>query len=138
MGQRRQVTARAYRAFLWNHRDNPAVVQLAKKLDHGTSNSAKSERQDVGPQQNHGAHLGLREWLADAAGMAPNQVELELPQFRGRNMNVGQFPKACADAVNDPALGDDIFDGPPGRIDAGARGSSNLQANPAVRDPGDF
>ena len=50
------------------------VEHFAQQLDHFRSNAAEAECQNVRAQHHHCAHFRLGERLADAAGVAANEI----------------------------------------------------------------
>ena len=70
--------------------------------------------------------------------MAAHQVELELLEFVGRNLNVGEFPEAGVHAINDVAPRDDLLDDPARSLDRGVRLRCNLDRLGRECDAGDF
>ena len=121
MRQRREIAARADRALFRNDRMHTAVEHFAKQLDDFQTDPAESEREHVGAKQHHGAHLRLGKRLANAAGMAADEIELELSQFVLRHVNIGEFTETCVNAVNHGVARDDLFDDFAGSSDARTR-----------------
>ena len=101
MRQRREISARPDRALLGNDRADFVFSISDEELDDLQPNPAEAKSEDVGTEQHHRAHFRLRERTADAAGMTAHEVDLELLQFVGGNVNVGQFSEAGADTVDD-------------------------------------
>ena len=93
MRQRREIAARPDRALLRNDRADAAIQHFHEQLDDFEPNPAKAEREHVRPQQHHRAHLWLGERTADAAGMAADEIDLQLLQLVGRNVTSESFPK---------------------------------------------
>src|ERR1043165_4910376 len=110
MRERREITACSHRTFLGDYRHDPSIIELAKLLDDFQANSAKSERENICSQQNHGAHLRLGQRLPNPASVTADQIQLQLTQLLRRNVNVGQFPESGADSVDNGTLRDDLFD----------------------------
>ena len=81
MRQRREIAARADRSFLGNDRVDAAIQHRDKQLDDLQPDPAKAEREDVGSEQHHRAHFRLGKRAADAAGVAADEIQLELAQF---------------------------------------------------------
>ena len=79
-------------------------------MDDLQPNPAEAKGEDVGTEQHDRAHFRLGEQTAEAAGMTAHEVDLELLQFVGGNVNVGQLSEAGADTVNDSALCNDLLD----------------------------
>src|SRR5436309_15848752 len=100
MRERGKVAAGSNRAFLWDDRAQTAVEHFTKHLDDLETDAAETESEHICPQQHHCAHFRFGEWIADAAGVAANKVELKLAQAIGPDANIGKFAKACADTIN--------------------------------------
>ncbi len=109
MRQRREIPAGPDRALLRNDRADVRIQHPDEEFDDLEPNPAEAQREDVGPEQHHCAHLRLRERAADAAGMAAHEIDLELLQFVRGNVHVGQLSEAGADTVNDGAPRDDLL-----------------------------
>src|SRR5437879_1066794 len=101
MRERREIAAGTDRTFLRNHRRNAAIVQLAEQLDDFQTNAAQTQRKHIGPQQDQGADFRFGERVADTAGMTAHQVQLQLTQFIGWNMNIRELAEAGAYAIDD-------------------------------------
>jgi hypothetical protein len=89
---------------------NAATQHLAEQLNHLKSHTAKSEREDICPQENHCAHLGDRERAANPATMAADKVELQFAQRFRFNFDIGKFAESGADSVDDIAALENFFD----------------------------
>ena len=126
MRQRRQVSARPDGALFRDDRSDPAIEELAEQFDHFQANAAQTEHEDVRAEQSHRPHFWNREWITDAAGVAPDKVQLQLSQLSRRDMHVRQLAKARADAINHPAPRDDTLDNLPRVVDGGVRGAGHL------------
>ena len=98
----------------------------------------KPKRKNVGAKQHHRPHLRLREWATDATRVAAHQVDLELLEFVGRNLNVGQFSEAGADAIDDLPARDDLLHDATRSLNRGVRLRRNLHRLGRERDTGDF
>src|SRR5438132_9098903 len=104
-----EIATSANRSFLGDDGINPAVQHLAKELDHLESHTAKPQGEDIGAQKNHRAHFRNREWSANAAGMAANKIELQLPERFGFDFDIGQFAEAGADPIDHLTLLENFF-----------------------------
>ena len=100
MRERREIATGADRTLLRDQRDDAAIQHRHEQLDHFQPNPAEPERENVRPEQHHRAHFRLTERPADAAGMAADEIHLQLLAFLGRNMDVGELPESGADAVD--------------------------------------
>ena len=85
------------------------IQHLDEKLDDLQPDPAETQGENIGTEQHHRAHFRLGERAADAAGMAADEIDLELLQFVRGNVHVGQFSEAGADTVNDGAPCDDLL-----------------------------
>ena len=121
MRKRCEIATCADRAFFRNNGVHTAVQHLAKQLDNIPTDSAEAERQHVGPEQHHRAHLGFRKWLANSAGVTTNKVQLKLPQFVLRDSNIGEFAEPGVYSINYGVTRNDFFDNFAGRSDARTR-----------------
>ena len=126
MRERSEIAARADRAFFGNDRNDVAVEHFDEELDDLETNAAAAERENIGAEQHHGADLRLGKWSADAAGMTAHEIDLELLQLVGGDVNVGKFPEAGADAVDDGFLPNDLLDNPPRGMDGSVKLRRNL------------
>src|SRR5438093_12993256 len=99
MRKRREIAARADRAFFRNNGVHAAVEQLAKQLDDIPTDSAEAERQHIRPEQHHGAHFGFGKRFANSAGMTTDKVQLKLPPFVLRHSNIRAFAEAGVASV---------------------------------------
>jgi hypothetical protein len=70
--------------------------------------------------------------------MTPHEVDLELLELVGRNLNVGEFSEASADAVDDLPARDDLLDHTTGSVDCGMRLRRDLDRLELERDASDF
>src|SRR5262252_4393707 len=99
------------------------VEHLAKQLDDLATESAKTERQHIRPEEHHCAHFGRGKQLANSTGMTTAKVQLKLPQFVPRHPNIGKFTETGVDSVNHGVIRNDLFDNFAGSRDARARWS---------------
>jgi hypothetical protein len=76
------------------------IQHRTERFDHHRTHSTVALRQRVGAEQHHGAHFSLAERRADTAGMAANQIQLQLPDLIGRDPYCGEFAEAGIDAVD--------------------------------------
>ncbi len=138
MCEGRKIAARPDGSLLRNDRPDAAVEHLDEKLDDFEADPAEAESEHIGPQQHHGAHLRLGERTPDAAGMASHEVDLELLEFVGRDVNVGQLAEPGADAINHLTARDDLFHHSAGSVDRGVCLGRDLDRLPVKRDASDF
>ena len=78
---------------------SPAAEQREQQLDGLDADAGVALRERVRPEQHRGAHdvVGVR--LADAAGVAAQQPQLELGRLLGRDRLGDEAPEARVDAV---------------------------------------
>jgi hypothetical protein len=138
MGQGRQIAARTDRSFLWHHGMHPAIEHFAKHLDDLHPNPAEAEREHICAQQHHRAHFGLGKRIANAAGVTPNEIELQFTDLIVWNPDIRKFAKACAHAVNDGVARDNIFDDFSRSEHARARFGSEFDLFATERDRGNL
>ena len=67
-------------------------------------------RDQVRAKHHHRSHFTLRQQVADAGGMAANQVDLQLGQAPRGNGDVGEFAEARGHTVGNGAARDEIID----------------------------
>ena len=104
VGERSEVAARTDGPARRHPRQHAAVQALDEKLDRGDVSAGEPLGQCVRPQQHRRADdiVGIR--LADAAGMASEQPELQLLGELLRDVRRNELPEACVDAVRVLAL----------------------------------
>ena len=105
-----------------------AVEQLDQQLERLEPDAGEALRQHVGAQRHRRAHDRHRQRLADARGVAAQQVHLQLRQRLGGNLHFGEVAEAGVDAVGRRvAIGE--------LVDDGARGA-HARARRSVSDTG--
>ena len=80
--QRREVAAGADRAAARHARMDAAVEQREQRLERLDADAGEALRQHVGAQRHRRAHRAHRQRLADAGGVAAQQVELQRARDR--------------------------------------------------------
>jgi hypothetical protein len=100
MRERSQIATRSYRAFGGDDRVDPCIEHGHEQVNELRPHTTVSLGEDIGAQQEHSPRLSFAERLAEAAGVAANQVGLELGQTVGGNAHIGQLAKSGVDAVN--------------------------------------
>src|ERR671935_1286555 len=100
MGKWREIATCADGTFLRNHRIDATIEHFAKHLDDFSSDAAESQREHVSAEQHHGTHLRLRERIANATGVAANEVQLQLAELARADAHVGQLSESGVDSVN--------------------------------------
>ena len=114
VAQRRQVAAGAHAPLLRHQRDDAGVEQRDERVDQLRPHAAGGTQEHVGTEQHERAHdRRPASGVADAGGMAPDQVGLELVELVGRDPHVGELAEAGVDAVDRPPRGDGGLDQAP-------------------------
>ena len=109
MGQRREIAARAHRAFLGNHRRDSVFEHGDQRFDHSRTAAAVTLREHVRAQHQHCTSFGLRKWRTESARVTADEVELQFAELGWFDANVRELTEARIDAVNGAAFGDDLF-----------------------------
>src|SRR5688572_17152007 len=104
MRKRSEIPRCADRAFLRNVRHDPYFEEVHKKLGDLRSGTAEAEGEHVRPQNHHRPNFFFRKWDAYTARVATDEVELQLIELFGRDMNIAELAESGVDAVNDPAF----------------------------------
>ena len=92
-----------------------AIERLDQAVERRAAHARVALREHVRAQRHHRAHRADRQRLADAGGVAPQQVALEVAERVPRNLHFGQRAEAGVDAVDRRVAGRMA-------IDDGARG----------------
>ena len=100
MGQRRQVAAGAHRSAAGHHRVHRGVEHRDEQVERLEPDAGMAARQDVGAQRHHRADDGNGEEVADAGGVAAQQVDLQRVERVGRDADLGEGSKPGVDAVD--------------------------------------
>ena len=109
MGERGEIAAGADRALLRNHRMDTGIQQTDQLLQQFEPDTAESLCENVGPQQKHGTHFTLAQGVADAARVAPHEIDLQLRKPVGGDPDIGELAEAGIDAIHGLAPADDLF-----------------------------
>jgi hypothetical protein len=136
VGERRQVPGGAHGSLLRDHRVDAPVQKLEEEVDHLRPYAGVALGEDVGAQEGDGAGLGAGERAADAAGVAADEVQLELLQAVGGDDRLGEAAKAGGEPVDHAVLADRAVHYLAGALDpaAGIGGKSDRPARfPADR-----
>ena len=104
MRERREVAARADRSARGHVRQHAAVQALEQQLDRRDVRAREPLRERVRAQQHRRAHDVVRIRLADAAGMAAQEPELELLAELLRDVGRDEAAEARVHAVRVLAL----------------------------------
>jgi hypothetical protein len=95
------------------------IQHIGEQLDYFQTDAAKAERKDICSKQYHRTHLRFRKRSTNTAGVTPDEINLQLLKFVGRDVDIGEFPETRADAVDDLTPRHDLLDHAPGRLDCG-------------------
>ena len=104
VGERREVAAGADRAAARHDRVHPPVEQREQVLDRVAPDAREPFGEHIGAQRHRRAHRASRQRLADAGGMAAQQVQLQLLQVAARDDRFGERAEAGVDAVHRPIV----------------------------------
>ena len=99
MSQGRKISARAHRSARRHARVNAAVQKFNEQFERLDANARESLRQHVGAQQHRCPHDRHGQRVANARGMAPEEIELQGVELVGRDAHVREVPEAGVDAV---------------------------------------
>ena len=110
MSERREVAACPNRSFLRDYGRDPFIEQFKECLHNHGPTTAIAEREHVGSQQDHGADFFGGQGVAHSTGVAPNQVDLKLPELIRRDVHIGKHAETRANSVHDRPLCDDALD----------------------------
>mgnify|MGYP003344449534 CR=1 FL=1 len=89
----------------WPLKARCVVLMNCSNVSRSVARAGMPARELVGAQKQHRAPLLLGKRLADAAGVAQDQVALQRAQLVGRNAPRGELPKSRVDAVDGRAAG---------------------------------
>ena len=98
--QRGEVPARPDGAPLGDDRVHPAVQQLTEQINDFRPDARVSLGEDVGPQEDGGPRLRLADGIADADGVAAEEVPLQGIAVGRAHEDVAQGAEAGADPVD--------------------------------------
>ena len=122
VGQRGQIAAGADGATGGDDGVDPVIEEEEQGVDDRGPDAAEAFGEDVGAKQEHGADGGVRERIAEAAGMAADEVALQVLKLGGIDADVRKLAEAGIDAVGGFAAGEEGIDDSAGSLDAGERG----------------
>ncbi len=86
------------------------VEHRDQELDDLDADPRHADRQGVGAQEEHGAHDLVGQRVADAGGMGPHEVPLQLDRLLGRNPHAGEVAESGRHAVDDGPFGGEPVD----------------------------
>ncbi len=132
--ERREVAAGADRPAARHARVHAAVEQREQQLERRAPDAGEALRQDVGAQRHRRAHGADRQRLADAGGVAAQQIQLQRAERVARNRGLGERAEAGVDAVDRLVAGRLAIDDRARRVDARARrpAPARLSAPPSA------
>ena len=110
MGQWRQVTTGAHRAFFRHAGVDAQVDQADQRVDQLQPDAGKPPGEAVDFQHHHQAHGTLIHKLADAGGVGEHNAGLQRLELLIGNAGVGQQAEAGVDAVNYAVFGQRLVD----------------------------
>ena len=132
VSQRSQIAAGAHASLRRNDGMNAAVQHLAKCVNDYSTHAGKSLGQRIRPQQQHGAGHIFSQRFANARSVRAHQVDLQLANGIGRNVQVGQLADAGVHGVGDAIVLDQVFDHGARAIDRQARLGLQQDRTPLV------
>jgi len=109
VAQRREVAAGADRSLRWDHRREAGVEQRQRLLQQLEPHTGEAEREVVDAQRERQPARRERQRLADAGGVAEQQVGLQRRQLVVGDAHAGELPEAGVDAVHRAAGGDRVL-----------------------------
>src|SRR6185437_3906826 len=110
MGEWGEVAARAQRPAGWDDRHHAGREQFEQQPHRLDADAGRALGERVRPQERRRPHHLVREGVADAAGVAAQEVQLQLGGLLGRDLHVDKAAEAGVHAVGGRALGDDAVD----------------------------
>ena len=134
VGEGRQVAARADRSAGRHTRMHARVGQREERVERLGADARVSLRQHVGAKRDERAHDGRRQRLADAGGVAAQQIQLQGGELMRGNRDLGQRAESGVDAVDGPARGRVAIDDAARGDDARARLGREAEGRRRVRD----
>ncbi len=100
MGERGEIAASADRALRGDDGVHAAIQHQRERLGDQGADAAVAERERVGAQGHDDARLRFGERLAEAAGVAADEIELEAIEFVIGDADFAEFAEAGVDAVD--------------------------------------
>jgi len=110
MRERREIAGSADGALRRDDGKNITIEHGEERIGDDRSDAGKALGQGVGAKSEHGARGGRAERFADAAGVAANEIELQVADFVVGNTRGGEFAEAGVDAVDGGFRFDEAFD----------------------------
>lgn len=97
-----------------------SVVQEEEEcVDHFRADAAEAFGQDIGAEQKHGSDGSVGKGIAEAAGVAADEVALEILEFGGIDAHVRKLAEAGIDAIGGFAASEEGIDDGAGGLNAG-------------------
>ena len=87
-----------------------AIQEFRHELEHLQPDAAETQREHVRAQGQHHAHLRFGKRGAHAAGVAADEIQLQLPQVATFDVDLGKLPEPGVYAVDDRVSGRDLLD----------------------------
>jgi hypothetical protein len=134
----RKVAAGSDGSARGNNGVNAAVEEGNEGLNQLRADAAEAFGENIGAEEEHGADGILGEGVADAAGVAADEITLEGLDLGGVNAKVGKLAEAGVDAVGGVSAGEEIVDESAGGLDCGKRGRGERDRAVVEGDLGDF
>lgn len=104
-----EVAGCAYRAAAWYDRHQIGVEHLHESVDEKAAHAGAALEERVDADEHHGAHNLAGQGLADADGVAHEEVALQFPNLVAVNADMREFAEAGGDAVSDFAPRDECI-----------------------------
>jgi hypothetical protein len=115
------------------------VIEKEKQgIDNFGTNAAEAPGEDVGAEQEHGADGRFRERIAEAAGMAADEIALQILQLGWIDADIRQLAEAGVDAIGGFAAGEEGVNDGAGGLDAGEGGGIQLNMAEFERNLRDY
>jgi hypothetical protein len=130
MRERREVPAGADGTARRDDRNDPRVVDLREEFGGLDADAREALCKRVQPEDEHRADDLDRERVADAGGMALDEIFLKLLDVLGADADIAELAEARRHAVDRLSALHPLFDDPAGRVHSllcsGGKGDGNL------------
>ena len=134
MRERREIAARAQRPARGHHRQHAGPSMSTRSWTSSRRTPDVPLRERVRAEQHRRPHDLVRERLADAAGVAANEVQLELGGLPRVDVDVHEAPEAGVHAVCRPLVPHDPLDQRPRGVDLAQRVGRERDRHAVQRD----
>ena len=138
VGERGEVAGGADGALRGDHGMHAAIQQQGEGLGEDGAHAAIAQGQGVGAQGHDDAGFGLGERRAEAAGVAADEVELEVGEFVIGDADFAELAEAGIDAVDGEVVIGGAAHYGAGSFHLGDGGGRDVDAHGGVRDGGDL